>query len=229
MIANCLGEPVGPVAQPDPRNRRVSPQASTSLHRGRPTHLCRGADHRYVLTVIAAWQSDRAGGYWPRSQCPGGTSSRAGAGPHDPGGVGVDPGRPGQQRLSHVPDRSQPVRTGKQRAVAEEGVVDEPDVGRSGSAPRRPGQRDRRPGDAEVQRRAGLLGHQGQVDLAVASERERQHVPGAGQPAGQRPGQIAEDQADSFTYTTRAPWESRAGPEPSSVRQMRRAGRSGSR
>jgi hypothetical protein len=36
--------------------------------------------------------------------------------------------------------------------------VDEPDVGRSGSAPRRPGQRDRRPGDAEVQRHCAAVG-----------------------------------------------------------------------
>jgi aryl-alcohol dehydrogenase-like predicted oxidoreductase len=88
------------------------------------------------------------------------------------------------------------VRPGEQRAVAEQDVVDQPHVRRQRVGAVQAGQRDRRAGHVEVQRGPGLLGHQEQVDLPVAGQREGQHVPGAGPLAGQRPGRLAQDQAD---------------------------------
>jgi Aldo/keto reductase family len=88
------------------------------------------------------------------------------------------------------------VRPGEQRAVAEQDVVDQPHVRRQRVGAVQAGQRDRRAGHVEVQRGPGLLGHQEQVDLPVAGKREGQHVPGAGPLAGQRPGRLAQDQAD---------------------------------
>jgi hypothetical protein len=51
-------------------------------------------------------------------------------------------------------------------------------------------------GHVELQRRTGLLGDQGQVDLAVAGQGEGEHVGVARQPSRQRPRRIAVDQAD---------------------------------
>jgi hypothetical protein len=48
----------------------------------------------------------------------------------------------------------------------------------------------------EVERRARLLGHQGKVDLAVAGEREAKHVGVGWHLAAERPGRLAQDQAD---------------------------------
>jgi hypothetical protein len=55
-------------------------------------------------------------------------------------------------------------------------------------------QRDRRVRHVELERGAGFLGHQGQVDLAVAGQGEGQHVGVARQTAAKRPWWLAEDQ-----------------------------------
>src|ERR1700733_9803978 len=88
-----------------------------------------------------------------------------------PGRVGVDLGRTGQQRPGALPHRGEPVRPGEQRAVAEEHVVDQPDVRRERVRAGQAGERDGRVRHVEVERRAWLLRPPGTVDLAVRGRR----------------------------------------------------------
>ena len=105
---------------------------------------------------------------------PGAASARARVGPHDPGAYCASRGGSVEHRLDDFPGRGQPVRSGEQRPVAEQDVVDQTDVRRQRIGARQVHERDSARARFDVEARARALDDEAEIDLAAAGEGERQ-------------------------------------------------------